>query len=231
MQLKTGFAALITDKKLKHGVPMNFLGGELLCYLFHFQGNVVDKVDQIQQKLGIANKPYLALHIRTGFLGMKQEEVGHFNSEKIYCNSSDWEKSLACSIKLAERFFGPEAPLFLATDSSRVKELAIEKHKDRFVTIIVTLQHVAFTDLDVKEKMSKPEPQENKNTTSSMVETKPATANPILNIDGVDGYMATWIEFLLLARASAMVHSISGFSSTAAQFCSMHNQHHEPNCK
>ena len=59
-----GFTALIMDK---HGVPMN-----LLQYLFHFQVNVVDKVAQIQDLLGIADGPYLALHIHTGFLGMKR---------------------------------------------------------------------------------------------------------------------------------------------------------------
>jgi hypothetical protein len=222
---KTGFAALIMDKK--HGMPMNFLSGKLLRYLFHFRGTVVDKVDQIQQQLGIADKPYLALHIRTGFLGMKQEEVGHFNSEKIYRNPSDWEKSLTCSVKLAGRLFGPETPLFLATDSSRVKEMAIEKYKERFVMINVTLQHVAFTEKEKKMEKSKVE----ENAKSSLAESTPVTADPILNIGGVDGYMATWIEFLLLARASGMVHSISGFSSTAAQFCSMQNQYHEPNCK
>ena len=223
---KIGFTALVMDKK--HGIPMNFLSGELLRYLFHFQGNVVDKVDQIQQQLGITDRPYLALHIRTGFLGMKQEEVGHFNSEKIYRNPSDWEMSLTCSVNLAGRLFGQETPIFLATDSSRVKELAIEKYKERFVMINVTLQHVAFTDLKVKKNVqTSAELQENKYT---IVESKNSTS-PILNIDGVDGYMATWIEFLLLARASAMVHSISGFSSTAAQYCSMHNQYHLPNCK
>ena len=218
---KIGFSALITDKK--HGVPMNFLSGELLRYLFHFRGSVVDKVDQIQQQLGISEKPYLALHIRTGFLGMKQEEIGKFNSEKIYRNPSDWEKSLSCSVKLAGRLFGQETPLFLATDSSRVKEMAVEEYKERFVMINVTLQHVAFTE--AKKKLQKlAELQENKHATE---EVKHGTSP----IDGVDGYMATWIEFLLLARASAMVHSISGFSSTAAQYCSMHNQYHLPNCK
>ena len=119
-----------------------------------------------------------------------------------------------------------QTPLFLASHSSKVKKLAIEKYKDRFVMINVTLQHVAFTE--IKKNLEK---TENKVTISPTGQTKPVTVSPILNIDGVDGYMATWIEFLLLARASAMVHSISGFSSTAAQFCSMHNQYHEPNCK
>ena len=92
--------------------------------------------------------------------------------------------------------------------------------------INVTLQHVAFTE--VKKKLQKPaELQQNKHA----IEEFKHSTSPILDIDGVDGYMATWIEFLLLARASAMVHSISGFSLTAAQYCSMHNQYYLPNCK
>ena len=62
--------------------------------------------------IGIADKPYLALHIQTGFLGMKQEESGTFNSDKIYRNPSDWEKSLSCSVDLTGRFYGPETPIF-----------------------------------------------------------------------------------------------------------------------
>ena len=104
--------------------------------------------------------------------------------------------------------------------------MAIERYKERFVTINVTLQHVAFTEF--KKNLQNPAKfQENNHVTE---ESKNSTS-PILNIDGVDGYMATWIEFLLLARASAMVHSISGFSSTTAQYCSMHNQYRLPNCK
>ena len=96
--------------------------------------------------------------------------------------------------------------------------------------INVTLQHVAFTDF--KDKSATSKLQENIHTTSSITESKSTeSTNPVLKIDGADGYMATWMEFLLLARASAMVHSISGFSSTGAQYCSMHNQYHVPNCK
>ena len=58
--------------------------------------------------IGIVDKSYLALHIRTGFLGMKQEESGTFNSDKIYRNPSDWEKSL----DLTGRLYGPETPIF-----------------------------------------------------------------------------------------------------------------------
>ena len=30
----------------------------------------------------------------------------------------------------------------------------------------------------------------------------------VVNISGVDGYMATWVDFLLMARANALVNSI-----------------------
>ena len=81
----------------------------------------MDQVAQIQELLGIADGPYLALHIRTGFLCMKQEEVGHFNPEK----------NLPQSLRLVEEYdllckAGWETPLFLATDSNKVKELAVE---------------------------------------------------------------------------------------------------------
>ena len=97
--------------------------------------------------------------------------------------------------------------------------------------INVTLQHLAF--MDIKDKSATSKLRENMDTTSSeLAEPKPTeNTSPILNIGDVDGYTATWIEFLLLARASVMVHSISGFSLTAVQFCSMHNQYHVPNCK
>ncbi|MCG8623512.1 MAG: hypothetical protein MJE68_16160, partial [Proteobacteria bacterium] len=52
----------------------------------------------------------------------------------------------------------------------------------------------------------------------------------LVRVSGVDGYMATWVDFLLMARASALVHSISGFSVTAGQFCSIRNQYLLPYC-
>ena len=51
-----------------------------------------------------------------------------------------------------------------------------------------------------------------------------------VNISGVDGYMATWVDFLLMARANALVHSISGFSVTTGQFCSIRSQYYVHNC-
>ena len=226
---RCGFTDVIMDKNGR--LSMNFLSGKLLRYLFHFSGSVVDTVDWVQQQLGIDDKPYLAVHIRTGFLGMEQEEVGNFNSHKIYRHSTDWKQTLACSVNLAHKLFGSEPSIFLATDSDIVKALAVEEYGKRFVMVNVTLQHVAYTKKETTASELKEDTIIKTFHNTSSASTPTQGMNPILKIDGVDGYMATWMEFLLLARASAMVHSISGFSTTAAQYCSMHNQYHLPNCK
>ena len=105
---KFGITMLLIEDSTR--MPLEVFSGELLCYLFLFDSHVVEKVDDIQQQLGILNKPYLALHIRTGFLGMEQDEGRRFNSRKAFRNSTDWEKTISCSIRLANRLFGPESP-------------------------------------------------------------------------------------------------------------------------
>ena len=67
-----GITTLLIENSTR--IPLEIFSGELLRYLFVFDSRVVEKVDHIQQLLGISNKPYLAIHIRTGFLGMKQDE-------------------------------------------------------------------------------------------------------------------------------------------------------------
>ena len=213
------------------GQLIRFTSGELLRYLFLFDSRVVEKVDDIQQQLGILNKPYLALHIRTGFLGMEQDEGRHFNSRKAFRNSTDWEKTISCSIRLANHLFGPQNPIYLATDSNLVKKLALRKYGGQRIKMInLTLQHAALT---TPTKLLK---------NDSTHKVKPSTKFPedsgsgddqsmdLVRVSGVDGYMATWVDFLLMARASALVHSISGFSVTAGQLCSIRNQYLLPYC-
>ena len=58
----------------------------------------------------------------------------------------------------------------------------------------------------INDKSATSKLQENMHTTSSVLAESKQTekTSPILNIGDVDGYMATWIEFLLLARASPL---------------------------
>ena len=108
-----GITMLLIENSTR--IPLEIFSGELLHYLFVFDSRVVEKVNHIQQLLGISNKSYLAIHIRTGFLGMEQDERRCFNSRKALRNSTDWEKTITCSIRLADHLFGPENPIYLAT--------------------------------------------------------------------------------------------------------------------
>ena len=207
-------------------MPLEVFSGELLRYLFLFDSRVVEKVDNIQRQLGLLNKPYLAVHIRTGFLGMEQDEgKRRFNSRKAFRNSTDWEKTIACSIRRANHLYGPENPIYLATDSNLVKKLALSKYGGRRVKMVnLTLQHAALTTPKLRGT-DKPSTKFPEVTGSDEFNT-----TDVLRVSSVDGYMATWVDFLLMARAGALVHSISGFSVTAGQFCSMHNQYLLPYC-
>ena len=219
-----GITTLLIENSTR--VPLEVFSGELLRYLFLFDSSVVEKVDQIQQQLGMMNKPYLAIHIRTGFLGMEQEEGKRFNSRKAFRNSIDWEKTIACSIRLAGDLYGPEHSIYLATDSNLVKKLALSKYGNRIKMANLTLQHAALTNPKLPwikiEAAHKP--------STNFPEASSDNMAAAVNISGVDGYMATWVDFLLMARTNALVHSISGFSVTAGQFCSIRSQYYVPNC-
>ena len=191
--------SLSSSKNQKESVT--FIGGEILRCLFKFSPEVISTVTGVEKSLGILhNQHYLAVHIRTGFLGNDFEEVGHFSPYKIYRRHSLWLSTLDCSLKLADRIIGPGSPVYLASDSYVVKELALKRYGGRIRTTNMTLQHVQF--IGDKRREVKP-----------------------------DGFIATWVDFLLLARSHVLVHSISGFSSIAGQFCSIQRQYSMPICK
>lgn len=200
---KIGFRNLL-PKSSK--LPMTFINGKLLRYLFTFPAEVIATVDSIQESLGISTQPYLAVHMRTGFFGTAQQEVGHFNSHKIFRDKQDWLSSLLCATKLATHELGSIAPVYLATDSYLVKNLAETQFSPQVKIANLTLQHVALT---------------RKNNGGSSESSESET---------MDGFMATWVDFLLLARSHVLVRSISGFSTIAGQFCSIPKQFCAPHC-
>ena len=147
---------------------------------------------------------------------MEQDEQRHFNSRKALRNSTDWEKTITCSIQLADHLFGPENPIYLATDSNLVKKLAFSKYGGWQIKMVnLTLQHAALTTPKLPWQ-TKYEGTQNAKSSTNFPEGSGNDSNEdVVNVSGVDGYMATWVDFLLMARASALVHSISGFSVTA----------------
>ena len=209
-------------------VSLDVFNGELLRYLFTFSQEVLRKVDNAQKQMEIFHKPYIGVHIRTGFLGTEHEEVGHFSKYKIFRTEDVWLNTIKCSLHLSDISSVPDSgkmALYLATDSYRVKELADKEHDRRIKTLNMTLQHVAIHSVDEhNSRQTADERQES--------EFDRESSQGVGVVSGVDGHMATWIDFLLLARADILVQSTSGFSVAAGDFCSTVKKHfYIPNCR
>ena len=220
------YALHVGDRK---GIPMSVLCGNLLRYLFTFSQEVLEKVDQAQKQIGIFDTPYVGVHIRTGFFGTKYQEVGKFSRFKISRADDKWQSTMSCSTRLASKLLTPDAPVYLATDSYMVKTQAAKGYGSQIRSINVTLQHVALLK-ETKHSKHKLGSVSITRAGSTSKNTEPDEIRGITTLSGVDGYMATWVDFLLLARADILVHSISGFSTVAGQFCSVPKQFYTPRC-
>ena len=199
---------LITSHK-SLSFQTNTLQHILLQYLFTFQGQLFDTVNQIQGRVGLTD-PYFGIHLRTGFAGNEYEETKrHFNPNKVIRDEGLWEKILKCSIKHANSLIGINSKLFLATDSYKVKEMAKQMYPDRIITLDIQLQHVAMAKTNRNPKLKKHFYQNHHGDLLNQLE---------LNI--TDAKMGMWIDFMLLSRCHAIVYPfVSGFSNAASSFC------------
>lgn len=112
--------------------------GVAFRYLFRIKDSVLGKVQEARKVLGLYS-PYAALHVRTGFAGMQHEEYFNIKLDK---GVSKWQSALRCAIRTADRVLGKDSLIFLATDSNRVKDIAVEKYGQRICTLGNTLIHV-----------------------------------------------------------------------------------------
>ena len=166
------------------------VGGQILRYLFQFSAEVISRVEEAERQIGLSSHNYLAIHLRTGFVGTNYEENG---SDRKMFKKSNWKQILECSLKRADEVVGHNSSVYLATDSYVAKEWAVQ-YSQRVKVINMRLQHVAI--------------QKSWSDTDSSPDTE-------------NGYLAMWIDFLLLARAHVLVKGISSFSSNVVKFCTI----------
>ena len=187
--------------KVTQSELLPFLCGKILRYLFTFSSEIVSAVDSFQESLGIRGQHYVGVHVRTGFMGSKQQEsVANIHEDsKIFRKKSDWLKTFTCSVNLADQFLGPSGSVYLASDSEEVKRLATEQFPSRIKSAHFTLQHIAGDQVVSCQNC-------------------------------LDGYMSVWVDFLLLARSHVLVRFESGFPTVAGQFCSIGKQYCGPVC-
>ena len=188
---------------LKFGYDKSILFGIVHHYLFKYSPQLLTRTQEAMQSLGLQDKTYVALHMRTGFEGMDIQESpdGFGNSGKILHDRKQWKESMDCALGVADDKIGKNSPIFLATDSYDAKEWAAAQYGDRVRTVTnVTIVHV-----DKRESWTKED----------------------------DQFLGTWIDIVLLARAYVVVRSGSGFSVFASQLCMMpsHRIYNIRSCK
>ena len=165
-------------------VSMSMLHSILLNYLFTFKEELITKVDRIQKSIGLT-RPFIGIHLRTGFLGNDYEETSSrsFNPLKIIRKEELWRSTLKCSVQQANYKLGHNSPLYLATDSYKVKKIAREMFPGRIRVLNIQLQHVAMVN----------------SVTTVSHNLQNGVNNDSGGIDEIDAFDGTWVDFLLLA--------------------------------
>ena len=164
--------------------------GLIFRYLFQLNNGLLKEVLGAKEVLQLYGQPYIGIHIRTGFFGVKQ--VNDFNNFKQIKNELDWKTALQCAVEVANKFFGSSSPIFLATDSNLVKDMAIRIHGTRFRTLNNYLLHI-----DQINRTKEPEHLQK------------------------EGTLYTLVDLILLAQSYVQVRGLSGFAWLASLICDL----------
>lgn len=172
----------------------------LLCYMFKFPQILVNEVDKISKSMGIENRKYLAVHLRTGFKGMPHEESAgtrwYFRNYKMFDEPYIWDGILEYSFKLANSKMGADSIVYLSTDTDVAKKRFLEKYGHRLKVTNLTEIHPIYSRTRCEGQSSYTDGDE---------------ALSVYN----DPYVVMWIDFFLLGQAHIMVHGDSAFSENA----------------
>ena len=117
---RTGLAGLSDEE-------INDVFGIAFRYLFHFRDDVIQKVQTAKHSLGLDMQKYVAVHVRTGFMGSNPE----YPHAKLVRKQEQWEQMLTCAVNVADSKIGSNSSIFLASDSRLVHELATKIYGER----------------------------------------------------------------------------------------------------
>ena len=169
-------------------MDLESLVGIAFRYLFKFSAEIQKQVQAARKVLALPN--YIALHVRTGFVGTSIKDYHH---PKLYSRTWQWDKMLHCAYQYATQQLGRNAVIYLATDSPLVKDRALAKYGVQRVRCLNnTLMHVNFPDKS--SSLSKEDFDR-------------------------QGLMSMWVELILLAEAHSLVMGRSGFAHLAKSLC------------
>ena len=179
---KTGLGNLTNEE-------INGVFGIAFRYLFLIRSDLFLKVNSAMHLLGLDMHKYIGVHIRTGFVEAATPEEPH---TKLVREVNQWKLILTCAVSVSNN-----SPIFLATDSTSVKHLAVEMYGSQYKTLHIQLTHIDGIDI-----------------------IGPDAAES-------EGLLSTWVDFFLLAQSyvqvrtgSDWVHG-SGFALGASHLCGL----------
>ena len=187
--IEQGVAALGLDKLSPYDIDS--LVGVVFRYLFQFSAEILREVSAAREVLGLRDAAYVGVHVRTGFAGsVQQESVKH---PKLYRSALQWESTLSCAYRHAVEQLGDRALLFLATDSSLVKNrtLDVRRYGGRLRCLDNPVVHL------------------------DRLEGSPHQAGEFER----EGVLSAWVELVLLAESQSIVMGESGFAFLAHSLC------------
>ena len=116
-------------------------------YLFTFSSDLLAQVEEMKTTLQLNTQPYLAVHLRTGFVGSPHVESlkarqWQYKNWKLF-DKSVWPCVLNHSITLADHLIGPNAPIYIATDSTVAREWAKSLYGNRIRSSALLPTHFA----------------------------------------------------------------------------------------
>lgn len=119
------------------------VSGILVRFLFRFSGALLPGIGRMTKVLGLENRPYVGVHLRTGFFGTLNENPLRFG---VYHHKWVWRQLLDCAIEKGEALLGSEVPVVLLTDSTAVKEWAVNQYKER--VLLTTKEAIHFDKVE-----------------------------------------------------------------------------------
>ena len=188
--IQKGLSALGLSTLMKKPNFADLLAGVIWRFLFTLPSNLVEDVKHIEKSFRLQGRNYVSVHIRTGFLGSVFEERKNNTPKKLQKDKESWEDTMKCSLKLADEHVGKNSPVFLATDSHKVKDWALKKKYGRRIRTS-QIKNIVHSD-------------------------HPKTWKRV----GSSAFRGMWTDILLLAKGKLIVLSHSGFSHFALQLCS-----------
>ena len=186
----------INNGQVQANEPWLYLSHYTFTYLFKYSKSLLERVDAYKKQLGLYQKDYLALHLRTGFMGTPDQEkfiTRYIHSGwKFFYHEWEWDCFIKHAIQLRDETLGPGKPIYLSTDSDPVRTKVDTVYSNQnFIYGNLTLVHSRF-------------------------DHKGCGVETHNDDDVIEGHLAMWLDFFLLGGAKFIVHPDSSFSVNAA---------------